>query len=515
MARPEPALTPGRNCWRIERGDRATVIIDAEDYFARAHEAMAAARQQLLMVGWDFDGRIKLVYDEDREGPSMVGAFIEWLVERQRSLNVFILRWDTGAIKTLFRGTTVLTLIRWLRNPRISLKLDGHHPFAASHHQKIVVVDDCLAFCGGIDMTGDRWDTRAHNDVEPRRVEPDGTAYGPWHDATTALSGPVAKALGELCRERWRRAGGGELPVPDARGACWPGDLDVNFTDCSVAISRTMPKMPDTAPVHEIETLYLDLIARAEHWIYAESQYFASHKVARAIAARLEEADGPEIVIVNPVTAEGWLEPIAMDSARARLMQALWQHDRHGRLRLYHPLTRGGEPIYVHAKVTVIDGEILRVGSSNFNNRSMRLDSECDVTIDATRIENGHCRDLVRAVAFNLLAEHLDTDAATIEASLAETGSLIAAIDAHNRDGRRRFKPYELPELSAVEETLADNEVLDPENPDELIETIARPKLLRGMARVRHSSKAKPVGAAIGVGALAAGGLYWALSRRR
>ena len=513
MARTEPALDPSRSCWRIERADRATVIVDADDYFRRARQAMMTAQQQLLLVGWDFDGRIALVHEHEDDAPAKVGSFVDWLLARRRTLDVFVLRWDTGALKTLFRGTTLITVARWFGQRRIHLKLDGHHPLGASHHQKIVVIDDCLAFCGGIDMTAGRWDTRAHADDEPRRLDPDGKPVKPWHDATTALTGPVARALGDLCRLRWQRAGGGEMPVPDATSDCWPGDLDVGFSDCEVAISRTMPAMPDSEPVHEIEALYLDLIARAERWIYAESQYFASHKIARAIADRLAEADGPEVVIVNPVTAEGWLEPLAMDSARARLVQALRHHDRHDRLRLYHPLTRGGQPIYVHAKVTIVDGQILRVGSSNFNNRSMRLDSECDVTIDSTRPGNGHTEAGIRGVGFGLIAEHLDTDAATIEARLAETGSLIETIEGLVQPGRRRLTPYEPPELSEVEKALADNQVLDPENPDELMEVLTGPRLLRGLAPVEET-RAHPAIAGAAALTLVAG-IGVALWRRR
>ena len=93
--------------------------------------------------------------------------------------------------------------------------------------------------------------------------------------------------------------------------------------------------MTGQEPVREIEQLYLDLIARAERWIYAESQYFASRKIAEAIAKRLEEPDGPEIVIINPVQADGWLEQEAMDSARAQLLDALEKRDPHGRLGVF------------------------------------------------------------------------------------------------------------------------------------------------------------------------------------
>jgi phosphatidylserine/phosphatidylglycerophosphate/cardiolipin synthase-like enzyme len=131
------------------------------------------------------------------------------------------------------------------------------------------------------------------------------------------LEGPVAVSLGEMCRERWR-ASGGEIKAPLRRsGGHWPAGIKPDFDNVPVGIARTTPEMPDQDPVHEIEALYVDLIARAQRWIYAESQYFASRKVAEAIAKRLEEEDGPEIVIVHPTTAEGWLEPIAMDSARA------------------------------------------------------------------------------------------------------------------------------------------------------------------------------------------------------
>ena len=297
-----------------------------------------------------------------------------------------------GALKTLFRGTTIITLARWMLHKRIHTKLDGAHPTGASHHQKIVVIDDCFAFCGGIDMTADRWDTRDHKDADPCRIRPNGRPYDPWHDATTALEGPVAAALGELARDRWKCASGEELHPVEGRSDCWPEQLPCQFTNAEIAISRTRPQMPELPEVREIERLVLDQIASAERHIYAESQYFASRLIAEAIARRLEEPDGPEIVLINPISADGWLEQVAMDTARARLYQALHRRDPKGRLRLYHPYTTKAVPIYVHAKIMVVDDHILRVGSSNFNNRSLGLDTECDVTINARLRANATAR---------------------------------------------------------------------------------------------------------------------------
>jgi phosphatidylserine/phosphatidylglycerophosphate/cardiolipin synthase-like enzyme len=276
--------------------------------------------------------------------------------------------------------------------------------------------------------------------------------------------------------------------------------------------------MPDQPAVREIEALYLDLIARAERWIYAESQYFASRKIAEAIARRLDEPDGPEIVIVNPVSAQGWLEPIAMDTARARLIEALRRRDRHGRFRVYHAENDAGEPIYIHAKVTVIDGEILRVGSSNFNNRSMRLDTECDVTIDSTRADNARAGEAIAHVAHALVAEHTGSEPDVVARRLAETGSLIATIEALSPASGRRLRAYEAPDLNSIEEWLADNEVLDPEGPEEMFEALAeRGGLLRRL-RPGHEAPA-PVAlyaAGAAAAAVAVGGMIGvALWRRR
>ncbi|HET9509983.1 MAG TPA: phospholipase D-like domain-containing protein [Sphingomonas sp.] len=464
-------LVPGQTCWRIEQATRATVIIDADDYFRTARKAMAAAKHQILLIGWDFDARIRLGGQEPPEdgGPETVGDFMTWLVERTPELNVHILRWDVGALKTLVRGSTLLTVVDWMRHAQIHTKLDGHHPSGASHHQKIVVIDDCLAFCGGIDMTAGRWDTRAHGDGDPLRVLPGGEPYGPWHDATTALQGPVARALGELARERWERAGGAPIAPPPAQDGCWPDGLPVDFTDLPVAIARTEPEMSDDEPlVHEIESLYLAAIASAKRHIYAESQYFASRKVAAAIAKRLDEPDGPEVVIVNPESAEGWLEPLAMDTARARLVESIRRRDRHGRFRLYHPFTAGGEAIYVHAKVLVVDGRLLRIGSSNFNNRSMRLDTECDVAIAAAGDATAACISRIRD---GLIGEHLGVSADAVAARLADTGSLIATIEGLRGPGRT-LRDYVVPDLNAVEEWIGENEVLDPVDPDDAFENL-------------------------------------------
>lgn len=473
-------LRSGENCWRIEQADRFSFIVDAADYFEAAREAMLTARKSILLIGWDFDARIRLGRETD-EGPQKLGSFFLWLAKQRPELEIRLLRWDTGALKAMFRGNTLATVLRWKAHPRITLKLDGAHPLAGSHHQKIVVIDDCLAFCGGIDMTVGRWDRRDHQDDDPARKRPDGKPYGPWHDATSVFDGPAARAMGKLARNRWKTATGESLhPVTTAHD-CWPKGVTPTLKKVRLGIARTRPEMDGITPIHEIEQAYLDLIARAQTWIYAESQYFASRKIARAIAQRLQEKNGPEIVVINPVTAEGWLEPLAMDSARARLVEALQRIDRHGRFRMYHPVTKGGQPIYVHAKVMIVDDCCLRVGSSNFNNRSLRLDTECDVIIPTDEPGNEPHAQTIAAVRNDLIAEHLGVTSSDIADCLKTNASLIGMIEALRGTGLTLI-PYELPELSATEEWLADNEILDPEGPDAIFEALSK----RGLFKAWH-----------------------------
>ncbi len=477
----------GRNCWRVETSERFSFIADADEYFRAVRQAMVQARHSILMIGWDFDARIHLG-DASDGGPAVLGDFVIWLARRTPSLEIRLLRWDTGAFKAMLRGTTLLTILRWKMHPRITLRLDGKHPLASSHHHKIVVIDDCLAFCGGIDMTEGRWDTREHLDDDPRRTSVSGKPLVPWHDATSAFDGPAARALGDLARERWLVASGEKLEPVIKSSACWPEGLKPTLRDVPLAIARTRPEMADIEPVAEIEQMYLDLIARAKRSIYAESQYFASRRIAQAIARRLVEDDPPEIVIVNPITAQGWLEPLAMDTARARLVEALQRLDHRGRLRIYHPVTDGGHEIYVHAKVTIVDDTYLRVGSSNFNNRSMRLDTECDVVLAADRPGADEMRRTVAGLRDDLIAEHLALSQDEVSSRIRTHGGLIAAIEAsrHAPGTGRTLIPYEVPELSGLETWMADNEILDPEGPDKIFEPLGKRSLFKGWRWPRH-----------------------------
>jgi phosphatidylserine/phosphatidylglycerophosphate/cardiolipin synthase-like enzyme len=467
--------------WRFAKASRAHIVVDAAAYFELMHEAMLRARQRIFLIGWDFDSRIRLASGrrwwnlprQDRY-PARLGAFLVWLVRRRPGVKLLLLKWNFGALRYLFRGTMIIDLLRWWNNPNITFKFDSAHPLGCSHHQKIAVIDDCFAVCGGIDMTSDRWDTPAHLHDDPRRRRASGKSYGPWHDITMLLEGDAARTLGELGRKRWRQAGGRPIRAcTPQEESPWPERLVAEFRDVEVGIARTRAAFRDIGEVREVQALFLQHIARAKRFIYAENQYFASRLIAEAIAQRISEPDPPEIILIAPLTSEGWLEQTAMDGARARLLHAIAEKDHADRFRVYVPKTAGDAAIYVHAKLMIVDDEVVRVGSSNLNNRSMGLDSEADVFIDTTRPGNGHAGPAITALRHRLLAEHCGLPEDQLRELLATHGKMAAAIDAAPKTGKH-LAPFVLRPLTEAEKAIADSALLDPERPGQFFEPIGK-----------------------------------------
>ncbi len=490
--------------WRYAHARRVRVVVDGEDYFDLIQQAMLKARQRILLIGWDFDTRIHLNRGRrwwqkgwKRQYPSRLGSFIVWLGKHRPALEIRILKWSYGALKFFGRGTMMLDLLRWWPHRRIDFKFDTAHPVGCSHHQKLVLIDDDFAVCGGIDMTSRRWDTREHREVDDRRRQPNGLPYGPWHDITMMMEGDVAVALEELGRDRWLRAGGKPLSPPHSEpGSAWPDGLEPHFEDIEIGIARTRAAHDGAPKVDEVEELFLRQIAAAKRFVYAENQYFSSRTICEAIAKRLAEPDPPEFVIVMPEAADGWLEEQAMSPARAELVEAIRELDCCDQFHLYVPHS-GQTPIYVHAKLMIVDDRVLRIGSANFNNRSMGLDSECDVFIDCDRPANAQAGPTITALRHSLLAEHLGLGETEVSGLLAQHGTMAGLIAAIGDRNSRWLKPFHPAETDEFLEDLALRETLDPEEPEDLFAFLPRgrglfrPGSLLAKARNRLSRKRK------------------------
>ncbi|MDQ8732132.1 phospholipase D-like domain-containing protein [Bradyrhizobium sp. LHD-71] len=428
-------LREGRNCWRILGAERAAVLVDSESYFSHLHDAFKLARRSILILGWDFDGRIKLRPQD--ESCMSLGAMLRGLVERCPDLHVDILVWSVAVWHAPSSASGLLLGESWQEHPRIRIHLDTHHPIYAAHHQKIVCIDDALAFSGGIDLTVQRWDSAEHLATDPHRLDPEGEPYGPVHDIQMAVQGEAATALAEIVRERWRRAGLPPSQPVERSESLWPPMLAADFNDTRLAIARTYPHWEDHPRVEEIAALTQDTILAARTYIYIEAQYLTAPEVAKALARKLGQEDGPDVIIIITKQSRGRAEQFVMGRNRERLLRRLIHADRHHRLRIYYPAIlddKGETSIHVHAKLTIVDDRILRVGSANLNNRSMGLDTECDIVIEA---DDDVTRNAICKVRERLLGEHLGTSAAKLRETAHAAHSLLAAIETLNHSERR------------------------------------------------------------------------------
>ncbi len=486
-------FAPGGNCWRIERATQVAFLVDGEEYFTAVRAALAKAQHSFFILGWDIDSRMLLVPGGANDGlPEPLCDFLNALVRARRGLRGYVLSWDFAMLYALEREWLPIFKLDWRTHRRLSFRLDDQHPAGASHHQKVVVVDDAVAFVSGYDLTRVRWDTCGHDKDEPRRVDHRGASYPPFHDVGIAVGGDCARALGDLARERWRRATGGSpppaavAPAPDV----WPSGVETALTDIDVAIARTEPAFNHYPAVHEVRQLHLDAIASAQRRIFAENQYFTSRLISDAFAQRLREDDAPEIAVISPFKQSGWLEISTMGVLRGRNHRLLREADKNERYRLYYPtlpwLDANGECLNIHSKVFVVDDEFLMIGSANLADRSMGTDTECNLALEAhgdPAVERA-----IAGLRDRLLAEHLDRSPAEVAEATRGSRSLHQAIAALSRNDRRGLKAIE-PELDpSLDALVPDQQVLDPErpiDPDTIVADLVPREEARGSARTR------------------------------
>lgn len=369
--------------WRTAIARRFSVLMENVAYFDALSSAIHKARRSIVILGWQFDPRTHLD-PETRPGDRQaeIGHQLRMLVKQRPDLEVRLLIWKSPLVIAASQGFYPHRAQRWFRKRMVEFRLDAPGPLGACHHQKVVVIDDAVAFCGGGDVSTDRWDSVEHLDGDPRRCRPSGAIAPPRHETMCVMDGPAARALGDLARERWRRATWEETLPEEVEGDPWPDGVEPDIQDAPVAIARTEPAWNGRPEVRENERLHLEAIRRARRLIYLENQYFTSPVIAAALAERLSEPDGPEVVLVSTGRSPSWFDRFTMDTARAEVLYRLEAADHFNRFSAFSPRTTGGERIIVHSKVTIIDDRLLRIGSTNLNNRSQGLDTECDVAVE-------------------------------------------------------------------------------------------------------------------------------------
>src|SRR5690606_28277440 len=271
----------------------------------------------------------------------------------------------------------------------------------------------------------------------------------------------AARALGDLARERWRRSTG-ERTLPDEAGDDpWPDGVEPDLLDTPVGIARTEPGWAGRAEVRENEALHLDAIRRARRLIYLENQYFTSPRIAEALAERLAEPDGPEVVLVSTGASPSWFDQMTMDTARPEVLYRLEQADCRNRFFAFAPYTRGVERIIVHAQASVYGDEVLRIGSTNLNNRSFGFDTACDVAAAPTTEEG---REAIRRFRHRTIGHWIGVTAEEFAAAEALMGSVGEAVQ---RFDTGRMQTLGAAPPSRLEQLIAEFQLGDPTAPSD------------------------------------------------
>ena len=455
-------IRPGHNVWRTAIADRLSVLVDGEAYFRALESALEQAKSEVWILGWDFNPDIP-IRPEEPQSPKL-GAFLLNLVETRPELTIRVLIWSMGPIYS-GKSLKMFRKRRWSSHPRIVLAFDNRHPLRGSHHQKLVVVDDSVAFVGGIDLTAKRWDTSDHRADDPRRVLPTGERYDPVHDMQVALEGEAARLAGDIARSRWLFATDETVPAPKTTTTVRLDGVVADMTNSTVAFARTQPALRGRPCCNEAMDLTVAALRAARRHIYIESQYFASKRVCDVLCDRLAEPDGPEVVVISTRSSHGLIERLVLGANRDRLVRRLHQCDKFGRMRAFYPVvpkTDGAEQeIIIHSKTVLVDDTFLRIGSSNLNQRSEGLDTELDIAVEARTDAE---RLAVVALRDRLLAEHLDADPAAFGAAVQAAGSLVGTIDAFNARARG-LRPFDKAKGKGAIEPVFGTGLIDPVAP--------------------------------------------------
>jgi phosphatidylserine/phosphatidylglycerophosphate/cardiolipin synthase-like enzyme len=366
-------------------GNRIEVLVDGAEALPRMATDVASARSHVHLAGWFFTPGFRMGHD----GPTLR----DLLADAATRADVRVLAW-AGAPLPLFHPDR--QEVRQMRDElvggtRISMALDAKERPMHCHHEKIVVVDDRVAFVGGIDLTsfaGDRLDANHH---PPRH------GLG-WHDTCLRIEGPLVGDVASHFLFRWRELAS-DAPAPPSRPEPFAGGVEAQLV-------RTVPdRVYASLPDGEFTILesYLRALRSARRLVYVENQFLWSPEVVSVLAAKLREPPSDEfrIVVLLPAHPNN-----GADDTRGQLGLLVDADKDRGddvsRLlacTLHQPGPQG-RPVYVHAKVGIVDDHWLTLGSANLNEHSLFNDTEVNVVV---RDEQ-----LVRATRLRLWSEHLE-----------------------------------------------------------------------------------------------------------
>jgi phosphatidylserine/phosphatidylglycerophosphate/cardiolipin synthase-like enzyme len=363
-------------------GNAIEILIDGAQALPAIAKALRSAKSHVHLTGWHFSPDFALERDGE---PLVLRNLLGELAER---VDVRVLVW-AGAPLPLFRpsrGDVRKMRDRLVGNTQIQCALDAKERPMHCHHEKTIVVDDCVAFVGGIDLTyesGDRYDWNHH----PPRAD-----VG-WHDACARIEGPAVADVAEHFRMRWGEVTGETLEAVTQRDAVGAVDLQ---------IVRTIPeRIYDAEPKGDFGILesYLRALKAAQRFVYIENQFLWSPEIEAVLQEKIANPPSPDFRVVLVLPAK---PNTGSDDTRG-MLACLIDADEDGRVLACTLYARSGQladPVYIPAKIAIIDDEWLTLGSANLNEHSLFNDTEMNVVT--------HDPGLARDTRLRLWSEHLE-----------------------------------------------------------------------------------------------------------
>jgi phosphatidylserine/phosphatidylglycerophosphate/cardiolipin synthase-like enzyme len=414
---------------RPRPGGTLEVLIDGADALPRIAEALAGARSHVHIAGWHVSPDFGLTRDDHA---SRLRDLLGGLAEQ---IPVRVLLWGGAPVPVFTPSRAAVRRVRdeLTRGTQVQCALDVRERPMHCHHEKLVIVDGEVAFVGGIDLTslgGDRFDTNEHQMH----------SHLGWHDASSLLRGPAVGDVAEHFASRWAEVTGQTLdktPPPEAAG------------ELELQVVRTVPEqIYDFLPNGDFRILeaYTRALRSARTLVYLESQFLWSSQVVEILSAKLRDppSDDFRVLVLLPAKPNN-----GADTTRGQLGALARADNGAGRFVASTVSARSGAlsgPMYVHAKIGIVDDAWLTIGSANLNEHSFFNDTEMNVvTCDPT---------IARQTRLGLWAEHLELPLADVAGKPArvidELWRPIAQeqLQRLRRGERRTHRLLELPGVS-------------------------------------------------------------------
>lgn len=359
------------------------LYLSTKEYYLELYENFQKARHSIFILGWDVHSEVDLApHLKNPDYPTKLHQLLIRLAKENKDLNIYILPWEYILFYITEREILLAAKLDWLSPSNIHLRWDGYNPIASSQHQKIVVIDDSVAYCGGLDLTMSRWDDQELEVHNKLRLDSHQRSYPPFHDIQIRCEKQNAFSFAKLVRERWKLVTNKEIPFLES--ISFNKNIIDNRRGMTLHVKnqvmlQTRPVNIDGKLKNEIEDCYRSLFEHAQKSIYIENQYLTSSLVIESIVNCLNKEDGPEIVIVLPKFSGDWLEQETMGRLQYFSLLKLKEVKNFQKLRIVFPDDKeleGKDYIVVHSKIILVDDRHLLVGSANLTNRSMRMDSE-------------------------------------------------------------------------------------------------------------------------------------------